>query len=79
MTPLLPMRLQGKSVSWEQAQACLRRLESDFRKRQVGELRARVKAAEREGRVEEALSWMAELSRLERESRGDLRRMTVVH
>jgi hypothetical protein len=29
-----------------------------------------VKSAEREGRVEEALSWMAELSRLERESRG---------
>jgi hypothetical protein len=45
-------------------------LESDFRKRQVGELRALVKSAERDGRVEEALSWMAELSRLERESRG---------
>jgi DNA primase len=60
----------GEAVSWEQAQACLRRLESDFRKRQVGELRARVKSAEREGRVEEALSWMAELSRLERESRA---------
>ena len=60
----------GGSVSWEQAQACLRRLESDFRKRQLGELRTRVKSAEREGRVEEALSWMAELSRLERESRG---------
>jgi DNA primase len=60
----------GEAVSWDQAQACLRRLESDFRKRQVGELRARVKSAEREGRVEEALSWMAELSRLERESRA---------
>jgi DNA primase len=60
----------GEAVSWEQAQACLRRLESDFRKRQVAELRARVKSAEREGRVEEALSWMAELSRLERESRA---------
>jgi hypothetical protein len=60
----------GESVSWEQAQLCLRRLESDFRKRQLGELRARVKSAEREGRVEEALSWMAELSRLERQSRG---------
>jgi DNA primase len=60
----------GEAVSWEQAQACLRRLESDFRKRQVAELRARVKSAEREGRVEEALCWMAELSRLERESRA---------
>jgi hypothetical protein len=57
-------------VSWEQAQLCLRRLESDFRKRHVGELRARVKSAEREGRLEEALSWMAELSRLEKESKG---------
>jgi hypothetical protein len=45
-------------------------LESDFRKRHVGELRALVKSAEREGRVEEALSWMAKLSRLERESRA---------
>jgi DNA primase len=63
----------GESVSWEQAQLCLRRLESDFRKRQVGELRARVKSAEREGRVEEALSWMAELGRLERESKGTSR------
>jgi hypothetical protein len=60
----------GESVSWEQAQLCLRRLESDFHKRQVSELRARVKSAEREGRMEEALSWMAELSRLERESRA---------
>ncbi len=60
----------GESVSFEQAQSCLRRLESDSRKRHVVELRARVKSAEREGRVEEALSWMAELSRLERESRG---------
>jgi len=60
----------GESVSWEQAQSCLRRLESDFRKRHLSDLRARVKSAEREGRVEEALSWMAELSRLERESRA---------
>jgi DNA primase len=60
----------GESVSFEQAQNCLRRLEGDLRKKQVVELRARVKSAEREGRVDEALSWMAELSRLERESRG---------
>jgi hypothetical protein len=60
----------GEVVSWEQAQACLRRLESDFLKRQADELRALVKSAEREGRVEEALSWMAKLSRLERESRA---------
>jgi hypothetical protein len=60
----------GESVSFELAQNCLRRLESDFRKRQVGELKARVKSAEREGREKEALSWMAELSRLEQESKG---------
>ena len=62
--------LSGESVSWEQAQACLRRLESDFRKRHLGELRAHVKSAEREGRMDEALSLMAELSRLERETQA---------
>jgi DNA primase len=60
----------GESVSFELAQNCLRRLESDFRKRQVGELKARVKSAERDGREKEALSWMAELRRLEQESKG---------
>ena len=39
----------------DQARACLRRLEMDLKKRQVDELRGRVKAAEREGRVDEAL------------------------
>ena len=58
------------AVALDQAQACLRRLELDFKKRQVDQLRARVKTAEREGRAEEALGWMAELSRLERETRG---------
>ena len=50
---------------WEQAQACLRRLEGGVRKRERDELRARVKAAEREGRMSEALAWMAELHKLE--------------
>jgi DNA primase len=57
-----------EEVAWEQAEACLRRLDADHRKRRVADLRARVKSAEREGRVEEALSWMAELNRLERAS-----------
>ncbi|MEQ1885858.1 MAG: DNA primase [Bryobacteraceae bacterium] len=48
-----------------QAEACLRRLDIDDRKRQLDEMRAKVKAAERDGRFEEALRWMAELSRLE--------------
>jgi DNA primase len=56
--------------SLEQAEACLRRLELDFEKRQVDQLRARVRTAEREGQVEEALRWMAELSRLQRKTRS---------
>jgi DNA primase len=51
-----------------QAEACLRRLDGDFRRRQIDDLRSGVKAAEREGRIEEALRLMAELSRLECES-----------
>ncbi len=58
------------SFSLEQARACLRRLELDFKKRQMDELRTSVKTAEREGRVQEAFGFMAELSRLERELRG---------
>jgi DNA primase len=51
---------------WEQAQACLRQLENSVKKRQVDELRARVKTAEREGRMSEAIEWMTQLHRLER-------------
>jgi DNA primase len=54
----------------EQARACLKRMEDDTRKLQVDELRARVKSAEREGRLQEALNWMAELSRVERLMKG---------
>ena len=57
--------------SWEQAHACLRRLHRGMKKRQVDDLRARVKAAEREGRMEEALRWIAELHQLERETRAE--------
>jgi DNA primase len=48
----------------EQAKACLRRLDLDLKKRRVDELRGQVKAAEREGRVEEARGIIAELERL---------------
>ena len=51
----------------EHAYACLRRLESDRRRAGIDELRARVKAAEAEGRLEEALRLMAELTRIEKE------------
>jgi DNA primase len=58
--------MSDEELSVEQAEACLRRLESGLKKREVDELRARVKTAEREGRIDEALGWMAELNRLER-------------
>ncbi|HWZ32462.1 MAG TPA: DNA primase [Bryobacteraceae bacterium] len=55
------------ALALEQAQACLRRLELDFRRKQLDELRARVKTAEREGRLNEALDIIAELERLRKE------------
>ena len=54
-------------VFLEQAEACLRRLESDAKRRGVDELRAGVKLAEREGRLEDAIRLMAELLKRERE------------
>jgi len=59
-----------EAVSYAQAQASLRRLEADFRRRRIDDLRARVRSAEREGRVDEALSLMAELDLLERKVKG---------
>ena len=53
-----------ESQAFEQARACLRRLDLDLQKRRIGDLRAKVKSAEREGRIEEALRWMAELERM---------------
>jgi DNA primase len=50
----------------EQARRCVRRLEADLKKRELDELRGRVKIAEREGRVEEALGWIAEMEKLRR-------------
>ncbi|MDP8988780.1 MAG: DNA primase [Acidobacteriota bacterium] len=50
-----------------QADACLRRLQANFQRDRLNELRARVKTAGREGRSEEALHWTAELQRLEEE------------
>ena len=54
-----------------QADACLRRLQANFQRGQLDELRARVKMAGREGRSEEALHWTAELQRLEEEVKRD--------
>jgi hypothetical protein len=55
----------------KQAHACLLRLNSELKKRQVDDLRTRVKTAERGGRMEEALRWIAELHQLERETRAE--------
>ena len=59
-----------EAVALEQAEACLRRLEADQQKRRIAELRARVKQAEREGRMEEALGIIAELERMRKLSIG---------
>jgi hypothetical protein len=53
--------ISDDAITLESARACLRKLESVALKRRGDELRARVKSAEREGQVEEALSLMAEL------------------
>jgi hypothetical protein len=59
---------------WEQAQSCLRRLEEGVRRRRMDDLRSRIKAEEREGRLEEALRMAAELHQLEKEiKRGAVR------
>jgi DNA primase len=59
-----------EAASLDQAQACLRRMEGDIKRRQMDELRSKVKTAEREGRIEDALASMAELSRLEKEAKA---------
>jgi DNA primase len=51
----------------EQAEACVKRLESDARRREVDELRAQVKAAEREGRIADAIALMEKLLKKEKE------------
>ncbi len=55
----------------EQARACLRTLEAGLRKRQVDELRAQVKSAEREGRMEDALRALTRIHQLEQESKAE--------
>jgi hypothetical protein len=74
--------IDDEALSLESARACLRKLESGAMKRGVDQLRARIKAAERDGRIAEALELMAELGRLEKEVKrngGELRMAGVVH
>ena len=56
--------VEDEELAWTQARACLDRLRADARKRLVAELKTKVKSAEREGRVEEALALMSEINRL---------------
>jgi DNA primase len=62
---VLADQMNEREVSVAQALACLRTLETREREAQLGELRARVRAAEREGNLEEALRLAAQLSRVE--------------
>jgi thioredoxin-like negative regulator of GroEL len=50
----------------EQAGACLRTLQAEDPKSEVAALRARIKAAEREGKLEEAIRLAEELDRRSR-------------
>ncbi len=54
----------------EQARSCVRKLASDFQKRRIDDLRAQAKAAEREGRMDEALGIIAEIERLRKDLNG---------
>jgi len=54
-----------------QAEACLKGLKSSFQRRQMEEVRARIRTAEREGNLKEALHWMTELQRVEQEVKRD--------
>jgi len=47
------------------AEACLRRLGEDYRRRQMDEIRFRVKSAERDGNIDEVVRWTGELMRLD--------------
>jgi len=62
--------MNDEESSLRQAYACLHRLNSGLKKRQVDDLRSRVKAAEREGRMDEALRCIVELRELERDTRA---------
>ena len=56
--------VEDEELAWTQATACLDRLRADYRKRLVADLKVKVKMAEREGRVEQAMALMAEITRL---------------
>jgi DNA primase len=54
-----------------QAEACLQGLRTSFQRRRMEEVRVRIRTAEREGNLKEALHWMTELQRVEAEVKRD--------
>ena len=56
-----------EDAAWREAEDCLRRMESELRKRRLMEAQARVKDAEREGRLEEWRTLTREVDRLKKE------------
>jgi hypothetical protein len=59
--------LQSETNMVEQAGACLAQLGAGNRKDQLGELKRRVREAEKRGAIMEAIQIAEELSKLERE------------
>lgn len=54
------------AIGLEPALACLQKLESMQDETQISELKARIKAAEQQGKLEEALQWMQQLEQFRR-------------
>jgi DNA primase len=74
--------IDDDAISLESARACMRKLESSAMRRHIDQLRGRIKSAERDGRMAEALELMAELGHLEKEVKragGEMRLAGVVH
>ena len=63
--------ISDEAESLAQAEACLKGLRISFQRRQTEEVRARIRTAEREGNMKEALHWMSELQRVEEEVKRD--------
>jgi DNA primase len=55
------------------AEACLLRIERDLLRHRMDDLRTRIKKAERDGRMEEAMQLYGELHRLEQEVKGEVK------
>ena len=55
-----------EAIGLEPALACLHKLESMQGDAQISELKARIKTAEREGKLEEAFQWMQQLEQIRR-------------